>query len=178
MYNPRTSIPFWKRLLKITALTLAFPHSTVCNIVVLWRSETHVIFFHSKQRPIDPLRCVVLALLYTIFSRFVFFSTGNITRDTTPLDGSHCHHVRTHGEFGKRLQSHLIYCYLHVLFLCVRMQTTSHKISNLNFWWPLKVLGSFRIYVILHGWLTTSWLDAYRPASSIETWTICGRYFE
>lgn len=33
------------------------------------------------------------------------------------------------------------------------------------------MLGSFRIYVI--------YMDGLQlPASSIETWTICGRYFE
>lgn len=73
MYNPRTSIPFWKRLLKITALTLAFPHSTVCNIVVLWRSETHVIFFFI-QNNVQLIHCVVLCWHYfTQFSLDLLF---------------------------------------------------------------------------------------------------------
>lgn len=48
----------------------------------------------------------------------------------------HCHRMNT-VWIWKRLQSHLIYRYLYTFsfFFFIHMQTTSHKISNLNIWW-------------------------------------------
>lgn len=111
-------------------------------------------FFHSKQRPIDPFRSVVLALLYTIFSRFVFFFQPVVLHAIQRhLMDPIVIMYGTHGEFGKTVAiSFDLLLFARVIFMCSYADNIAQNIQ-FEFLMAVENAGQFQNLRYLHGWL-------------------------